>query len=74
MGTELQQLNNNSNTKPNVEETVNIITNRLKERQRELGLPDNIKVDTHTNDTHTIVVIQLLWSDFLGWKKGFVYN
>ena len=44
-GTELQQLNNNSNTaKANVEETVNTITNRLKERRRELGLPDNIKV------------------------------
>lgn len=43
-GTELQQLNNNSNTKPKVEETVNIITNRLKERRRELGLPDGIKV------------------------------
>ncbi|XP_026165081.1 protein FAM13A-like isoform X2 [Mastacembelus armatus] len=42
-GTELQHLNNNSNTKPNVEETVNIIRNRLKERRRELGLPDNIK-------------------------------
>ncbi|XP_025753340.1 protein FAM13B isoform X3 [Oreochromis niloticus] len=42
-GTELQQLNNNSNTKPNVEETVNIITNRLKERRQELGLPDSIK-------------------------------
>uniref|UniRef100_A0A3Q1I4V4 Rho-GAP domain-containing protein n=1 Tax=Anabas testudineus TaxID=64144 RepID=A0A3Q1I4V4_ANATE len=41
-GTELQQLNN-SNTKPNVEETVNIITNRLKERRQELGLPDSIK-------------------------------
>ncbi|XP_039996064.1 protein FAM13A-like isoform X2 [Xiphias gladius] len=46
-GTELQQLNNNSNTKPNVEETVNIITNRLKERRRELGLPDSIKEMTH---------------------------
>lgn len=44
-GTELQQLNNNSNAKPNVEETVNIITNRLKERRQELGLPDSIKVD-----------------------------
>ncbi|XP_026046981.1 protein FAM13A-like isoform X1 [Astatotilapia calliptera] len=42
-GTELQQLNNNSNAKPNVEETVNIITNRLKERRQELGLPDSIK-------------------------------
>lgn len=58
MGTELQQLNNN--TKPMVEETVNIITNRLKERQRELGLPEGIKVGiaerlsphTHTH-THT---------------------
>ncbi|XP_008278639.1 protein FAM13A-like isoform X2 [Stegastes partitus] len=46
-GTELQQLNNNSNTKPNVEETVNIITNRLKERRRELGLPDSIKEMSH---------------------------
>ncbi|TKS85774.1 Protein FAM13A [Collichthys lucidus] len=46
-GTELQQLNNNSNSKPNVEETVNVITNRLKERRRELGLPDNIKEMSH---------------------------
>ncbi|XP_040906484.1 protein FAM13B-like isoform X2 [Toxotes jaculatrix] len=46
-GTELQQLNNNSNTKPNVEETVNIITNRLKERRRELGLPESIKEMSH---------------------------
>jgi len=45
-GTELQQLNNNSNTKPDVEETVNTIANRLKERRRELGLPDSIKVVT----------------------------
>ncbi|XP_028279021.1 protein FAM13A-like isoform X2 [Parambassis ranga] len=47
IGTELQQLNNNSNTKPTVEETVNIITNRLKERRRELGLPDSIKEMSH---------------------------
>ncbi|XP_042288901.1 protein FAM13A-like [Thunnus maccoyii] len=46
-GTELQQLNNNTNTKPNVEETVNIITNRLKERRRELGIPDTIKEMSH---------------------------
>ncbi|XP_047459150.1 protein FAM13A-like [Mugil cephalus] len=46
-GTELQQLNNNSNNKPNVEDTVNIITNRLKERRRELGLPDSIKEMSH---------------------------
>lgn len=45
-GTELHQLNNNTNTKPNIEETVNTITNRLKERRRELGLPDSIKVGT----------------------------
>ncbi|XP_074502338.1 protein FAM13A-like isoform X1 [Sebastes fasciatus] len=45
-GTELQQ-RNNSNTKPNVEETVNMITNRLKERRRELGLPDNVKEMSH---------------------------
>lgn len=43
-GTELQRLNNNGNTKPKVEETFNVITNRLKERRRELGLPDSIKV------------------------------
>ncbi|XP_010787259.1 protein FAM13C isoform X1 [Notothenia coriiceps] len=42
-GTELQQLNNNSNIKANVEETVNTISNRLKERRRELGLPDSAK-------------------------------
>ncbi|KAM9345132.1 protein FAM13A-like [Symphorus nematophorus] len=46
-GPELQQLNNNSNTKPNVEETVNIITNRLKERRRELGLPVSLKEMSH---------------------------
>ncbi|XP_044069825.1 protein FAM13B-like isoform X2 [Siniperca chuatsi] len=45
--TELQQLNNNSNTKPNVEETVNIINNRLKERRRDLGLPESIKEMSH---------------------------
>ncbi|TMS04651.1 Protein FAM13C [Larimichthys crocea] len=49
-GTELQQLNNNSNSKPNVEETVNVITNRLKERRRELGLPDNIKEEEDGSD------------------------
>ncbi|KAM9365206.1 protein FAM13A-like [Pholidichthys leucotaenia] len=47
-GTELQQLSNNSNTKPNVEETVNTITNRLKERRRELGVPDSIKEMSHS--------------------------
>ncbi|XP_060943744.1 protein FAM13A-like [Limanda limanda] len=46
-GTELQQLNNNGNTTPNVEETVNMISNRLKERRRELRLPDHIKEMTH---------------------------
>nr|XP_046257162.1 uncharacterized protein LOC124065646 isoform X2 [Scatophagus argus] len=45
--TELQQLNNNSNAKPNVEETVNIMTNRLKERRQELGLPESIKEMSH---------------------------
>ncbi|XP_041866272.1 protein FAM13A-like [Melanotaenia boesemani] len=44
-GNELQQLNNNS--KPNVEETSNMITNRLKERRQELGLPDSIKEMSH---------------------------
>ncbi|MED6292725.1 hypothetical protein CHARACLAT_003344 [Characodon lateralis] len=46
-GTELQPINNNSNNKPNVEETVNLITNRLRERRSELGLPDNIKEMSH---------------------------
>ncbi|XP_029377468.1 protein FAM13A-like isoform X2 [Echeneis naucrates] len=46
-GAELQHLNNNSNTSPNVEETVNVIANRLKERRQELGLPDNIQEMTH---------------------------
>ncbi|XP_029961716.1 protein FAM13A-like [Salarias fasciatus] len=47
--TELQQLNNNSNSnaKPNVEDTANTITNRIKERRRELGLPDSIKEMSH---------------------------
>ncbi|XP_054456356.1 protein FAM13B-like isoform X2 [Anoplopoma fimbria] len=45
-GTELQQLNN-SNTKPNVEQTVNLITNRLKERRLELGLPDSVEEMSH---------------------------
>ncbi|KAM6923197.1 protein FAM13A-like isoform 1-T1 [Lycodopsis pacificus] len=40
--TELQQLNN-SNTKPQAEETVNAISNRLKERRRELSLPDSVE-------------------------------
>ncbi|XP_055018418.1 protein FAM13A-like [Boleophthalmus pectinirostris] len=46
-GLELQLLNNNGNTKPNVEETVNSITNRLKERRRELELPDSLKEMSH---------------------------
>lgn len=63
-GTELQQLNNNS--KPHVEETVNIVANRLKERRRELGLPESIKVGIAFT-THTNIVIQA-WSDSLGWE------
>nr|XP_015800286.2 protein FAM13A isoform X1 [Nothobranchius furzeri] len=46
-GTELQQLNNNNNPKPNVEETFNSITNRLKEKRQELGLPDSIEEMSH---------------------------
>ncbi|XP_043991657.1 protein FAM13B-like isoform X2 [Gambusia affinis] len=42
-GTELQPINNNSNATQNVEETVNLITNQLRERRSELGLPDSIK-------------------------------
>lgn len=66
-GTELQQLNN-SNTKPNVEETVNIITNRLKERRQELGLPDSIKVGVaNMPSPHTNVVIVYNW--LAGWEN-----
>ncbi|KAM9804135.1 protein FAM13A-like [Neosynchiropus ocellatus] len=50
-GSELQQRNNNSNNQPNVEETFNIITNRLMERRRDLGLPDSIKKMSHTQMT-----------------------
>ncbi|XP_056148279.1 protein FAM13A-like [Lampris incognitus] len=42
--TELQQLNNSSsNTRPSLEETVQTLTARLKDRHQELGLPDSIK-------------------------------
>ncbi|KAM8852502.1 protein FAM13A-like [Synchiropus picturatus] len=50
-GSELQQRNNNSNNKPNLEETFNIITNRLMERRRDLGLPDSIKKMSHSQMT-----------------------
>uniref|UniRef100_A0A3P8UMT6 Family with sequence similarity 13 member C n=1 Tax=Cynoglossus semilaevis TaxID=244447 RepID=A0A3P8UMT6_CYNSE len=50
-GSELQVLNNNGNTKPDVEETVNVISNRMKERRRELGLPDDIKEMNHVQMT-----------------------
>lgn len=64
-GTELQQLNNNSNTKPDVEDTVNIMSNRLKERRRELGLPDSIKVDFSETPVTTNIVIQVWRLDVL---------
>lgn len=37
---------NNGNANPSMEETVNLINNRLKESRRELGLPEAIKVGT----------------------------
>ncbi|XP_077351442.1 protein FAM13C isoform X3 [Festucalex cinctus] len=40
---ELQQVNNNSNTKPSVDETLHVITRTLTETRRELSLPDSIK-------------------------------
>ncbi|XP_014869909.1 protein FAM13B isoform X1 [Poecilia latipinna] len=46
-GTELRPINNNSNATQNLEETVNLITNRLRERRSELGLPDSIKDMSH---------------------------
>lgn len=39
-----QQLNKNGNSKPKVEDTVNMITNRLRERRGELGLPEGLEV------------------------------
>ncbi|XP_028324371.1 protein FAM13A-like isoform X2 [Gouania willdenowi] len=45
-GTELQQLND-SNSKQRVEDTLKMITNRLRERREELGLPDSIKEMSH---------------------------
>lgn len=44
-----QQLNNNSSFKPKIEDTVNLITNMLKERRRELDLPDGLEVGTANN-------------------------
>ena len=67
-GTELQQLNNNSNTKPNVEETVNTIANRLKERRREMGLPESVKVSAAI--AHSIQM-WVLWSDSLRGRISF---
>ncbi|KAJ0004671.1 hypothetical protein NQD34_010885 [Periophthalmus magnuspinnatus] len=46
-GLELQLINNKGNTKPNVEETAIIISNRLKERRRDLELPESLKEMSH---------------------------
>lgn len=43
-GSEQQQLNNNSSSEPKLEDTVNLITNMLKERRRELDLPNGLEV------------------------------
>lgn len=43
--TQLQHVKNNSN--PSTEDTINLINNRLKERRRELGLPEAVKVGVH---------------------------
>ncbi|XP_061545282.1 protein FAM13C isoform X2 [Phycodurus eques] len=47
-GLEFQQVNNNSNAKPSVEETVHVMTKRLTESRRELSLPDSIKEMNHS--------------------------
>lgn len=44
--TEVQPVNN-SNTTPSMEETINLMNNRLKQRRRELGLPEAVKVGIH---------------------------
>ncbi|XP_054654812.1 protein FAM13C isoform X2 [Dunckerocampus dactyliophorus] len=47
-GPELEHSNNNSNAnKPSVEDTLRVITSTLKDRRRELGLPDSIKSGAH---------------------------
>ncbi|KAM9848016.1 protein FAM13A-like [Aulostomus maculatus] len=71
-GTERQQLNNNSSTKPNMEETVNIITNRLKERRRELGLPDSVQDMSHSQITMEKTSLQkcLLYFESLHGRPG----
>lgn len=43
--TQLQHVKNNSN--PSTEDTINLINNRLKERRRELGLPEAVKVGVY---------------------------
>nr|XP_057914428.1 protein FAM13C [Doryrhamphus excisus] len=48
-GPELEHINNNSNAnKPSVEDTLHVITSTLKDRRRELGLPDSIKEMNHS--------------------------
>lgn len=60
-----QQLNNNSSFKPKVEDTVNLITNMLKERRRELDLPDGLEVGTAKNEFYW-VLMPLRGSDRVG--------
>lgn len=45
--TEVQRMNNNGNTKLSMEETINLMNSQLKQRRRELGLPEAVKVGIH---------------------------
>lgn len=51
---ELQHVNE-GNAKPSMEDTVNLINSRLKERRRELGLPEAIKVGIHVSPGRRLV-------------------
>ncbi|TNM99589.1 hypothetical protein fugu_012622 [Takifugu bimaculatus] len=44
--TEVQHVNN-GNTKPSMEETINLMNNRLKQRRREFALPEAVKDMSH---------------------------
>ncbi|KAM8859988.1 protein FAM13A-like isoform 2-T2 [Spinachia spinachia] len=67
-GTELQHLHN----KPDVEVTVNMITNRLQERRRELGLSDSVQEMSHSQLTMEKASLQkcLLYFENLHGQPG----
>lgn len=62
-----EQLNNNSSFKPKVEDTVNLITNMLKERRRELDLPDGLEVGTAKNDFCCVLTYSIAAEEAIEW-------